>query len=97
MRRTFATQARTLEELQFRRVVLGIGALAAGFGTVVFALAVMVWQFDLVPVYVLWMISTWGFVNLVAAWATVRRLASYLEPSRKLSEERDGDGPSAGS
>ena len=47
MRRTLAMQARTLEELQFRRVVLGIGTLAASFGIVVFALALIRWQFDL--------------------------------------------------
>ena len=33
LRRTFAMQARTLEELEFRRIVLGIGTLAAVFGT----------------------------------------------------------------
>ena len=39
LRRTFAMEARILKELEFRRIVLGIGTLAAVFGTVVFVLA----------------------------------------------------------
>ena len=35
VRRTFAMEARILEELEFWRIVLGIGTLAAVFGTVV--------------------------------------------------------------
>ena len=46
--RTFAMQARVLKELEVRRVVLGIGTLAAVFGTVVFVLTIARWQFDVV-------------------------------------------------
>ena len=96
MRRTFAMQARTLEELQFRRVVLGIGTLAASFGSLVFALAIIRWQFDLVSLTALATSTAWGLVNLVAAWAAVRRLESYLEPpvDRSNGPESDetGDG-----
>ena len=76
-------QARVLEELEFRRIVLGIGTLAAVFGTVVFVLAITRWQFDVVGNRVLWIPAAWGLVNLAAAWASVRRLATYLEPRRK--------------
>ena len=55
--RTFAMQARVLEELEFRRIVLGIGTLAAVFGTVVFVLAIARWQFDVVSNRVLWINS----------------------------------------
>ena len=65
--RTFAMQARTLEELEFRRVVLGIGTLAAVFGTVVFVLAIARWQFDVVANGVLWITAASGLVNLAAA------------------------------
>ena len=85
--RTFAMQARTLEELEFRRIVLGIGTLAAVFGTVVFVLAIARWQFDVVANRVLWITAAWGLVNLAAAWAAVRRLATYLEPRKKPPSE----------
>ena len=85
--RTFAMQARTREELEFRRIVLGIGTLAAVFGTVVFVLAIARWQFDVVANRVLWITAAWGLVNLAAAWAAVRRLATYLEPRRKPPSE----------
>ena len=78
-------QARTLEELQFRRLVLGIVALAAAFAIVVFALAIIRWQSDFVSLAAHGTSTAWGLVNLVAAWAAVRRLASYLEP-----HDRDG-------
>ena len=81
--RTFAMQARVLEELEVRRVVLGIGTLAAVFGTVVFVLAITRWQFDVVSNRVLWITAAWGLVNLAAAWAAVRRLATHLKPRRK--------------
>ena len=81
--RTFAMQARVLEELEVRRVVLGIGTLAAVFGTVVFVLAITRWQFDVVSNRVLWITAAWGLVNLAAAWVAVRRLATHLEPRRK--------------
>ena len=97
MRRTFAMQARTLEELRFRRVVLGIGTLAASFGIVVFALAIIRWQFDLVSLTALGTSAAWGLVNLVAAWAAVRRLASYLEPPVNRTEDRDSDETGGGS
>ncbi len=77
VRRTFfVMQARILEELEFRRIVLGIGTLAAVFGTVVFVLAIARWQFDVVANRVLWITAAWGLVNLAAAWAAVRRLAT---------------------
>ena len=95
IRRTFAMRARTLEELQFRRLVLGIVALAAAFGIVVFALAIVRWQFDFVSLAALGTSTAWGLVNLVAAWAAVRRLASYLEPPKDRSEQRD-DGDTSG-
>ena len=91
MRRTFAMLARTLEELQFRRVVLGIGTLAASFGSVVFALAIIRWQFDLVSLTALWTTTAWALVNLAAAWAAVRRLASYLEPPADRSKDQESD------
>ena len=93
--RTFAMQARVLEELEFRRIVLGIGTLAAVFGTVVFVLAIARWQFDMVANRVLWITAAWGLVNLAAAWAAVRRLATYLEPREKPSSQgtRDDDKP----
>ena len=96
MRRTFAMQARTLEELQFRRVVLGIGTLAASFGIMVFALAIIRWQFGFVSLTALGTSAAWGAVNLVAAWAAVRRLASYLEPPVDRSKDQDIDKPSSG-
>ena len=96
MRRTFAMQARTLEELQFRRLVLGIGTLAASFGIMVFALAIVRWQFDLVSLTALGTSAAWGLVNLVAAWAAVRRLASYLKPPVDRTEDRDSDDTGGG-
>ena len=97
MRRTFAMQARTLEELQFRRVVLGIGTLAASFGIVAFALAIIRWQFDLVSLTALGTGTAWGLVSLVAAWAAARRLASYLEPPVDRSKEPESDETGDGS
>ena len=81
--RTFAMEARILKELEFRQVVLGIGTLAAVFGTVLFVLAIARWQFDVVSNRVLWITAACGLVNLAAAWAAVRRLATHLEPRRK--------------
>ena len=81
--RTFAMEARILKELEFRQVVLGIGTLAAVFGTVLFVLAIARWQFDVVSNRVLWITAAWGLVNLAAAWVAVRRLATHLEPRRK--------------
>ena len=81
--RTFAMEARILKELEVRRVVLGIGTLAAVFGTLIFVLAIARWQFDVVSNRVLWITAAWGLVNLAAAWAAVRRLATHLEPRRK--------------
>ena len=97
MVRTFAMQARTLEELQFRRVVLGIGTLAASFGVVVFALAIIRWQFDVVSLTALGTSTAWGLVNLVAALAAVRRLASYLEPPVDRSKDPESDEAGDGS
>ena len=91
MRHTFAMQARTLEEFQFRRVVLGIGTLAASFGIVVFALAIIRWQFDFVSLTALGTSTGWGLMNLAAAWAAVRRLASYLEPPADKSNDPEHD------
>ena len=85
-------RARTLEELQFRRLVLGIGTLAASFGIVVFALAIIRWRLDLVSLTALGTSAAWGAVNLVAAWVAVRRLASYLEPPKPRSNEGHEDG-----
>ena len=65
--RTFAMEARILKELEFRRIVLGIGTLAAVFGTVVFVLAIARWQFDVVANRVLRITAAWGLVNLAAA------------------------------
>ena len=85
--RAFAMQARTLEELGFRQFVLGIGTLAAIFGTVVFVLAIARWQLEVVSNRVLLMTAAWAVVNLAAAWAAVRRLATYLEPRKKPAGE----------
>ena len=95
VRRTFAMQARIPEELEFRRIVLGIGTLAAVFGTVVFVLAIARWQFDVVANHVLWITAAFGLVNLAGAWAAVRRLATYLEPREKPPTRgtRDDDNP----
>ena len=95
VRSTFAMEARILKELEVRRVVLGIGTLAAVFGTVVFVLAIARWQFDMVANRVLWITAAWGVGNLVAAWAAVRRLATYLEPREKSPTQgtRDDDKP----
>ena len=84
-------QARILEELEFRRIVLGIGTLAAVFGAVVFVLAIARWQFDVVANRVLWITAAWGLVNLAAAWTAVRRLATYLEPREKQSSQGTRD------
>ena len=83
VRRTFAMEARIPEELEFRRFVLGIGTLAAVFGTLIFVLAIARWQFDVVANGVLWITAACGLVNLAAAWVAVRRLATHLEPRRK--------------
>ena len=56
---------------------------AAVFGTLIFMLAIARWQFDVVSNRVLWITAAWGLVNLAAAWAAVRRLATHLEPRRK--------------
>ena len=92
VRRTFAMRARSAEELEFRRLVLGIAALAA-----VFMLSLARWQIDLVPATSLVAAAAVGVVNLTAAWRAVHRLASYLEPPRKSARDgHDGDGEHGG-
>ena len=92
-RRTFAMRARSTEELEFRRLVLGIAALAAVLGAALFMLSVARWQTGLVPATFLATAAAAGLVNLAAAWRAVLRLASYLEPPRKSARDRhDGDG-----
>ena len=91
VRRTFAMEARLLKELEVRRIVLGIGTLAAVFGTLIFVLAIARWQFEVVANRVLWITAAWGVVNLAAAWAAVRRLATYLEPRKKPPSQRTRD------
>lgn len=96
IRQIFATRARTLEEIEFRRLVLDIGALAAASGTVIFALAVVRWQFDLVSLTALGTSMAWGLVNLAASWVAVRRLASHLKPPVERSKDRVRDENNAG-
>ena len=84
-------QARTPEELQFRRVVLGIGTPAGSFGAVVFVVVIARLQFDLVSLTALGTSTALGVVDLAAAWASGRRLASYLDPPVGRTEDRDGD------
>ena len=62
-------------------------SIAAVFGTLIFVLAIARWQFDVVSNRVLWITTAWGLVNLAAAWAAVRRLATHLEPRRKPPDE----------
>ena len=90
MGRTFAMQVRNLEELGFRRMVLGVGALAALFGAALFVLAIARWQFGVVADTVLWTSAAWGLVNLVGAWAAVRRLARWLEPPGAPRDDQPG-------
>ena len=49
VRRTFAMRARSPEELEFRRLVLGIATLAGVLGAALFMLSLARWQTDLVP------------------------------------------------
>ena len=97
VRRTFAMKARSAEELEFRRLVLGIAALAAVLGAALFMMSLARWQTDLVPAISLVAAGAVGVVNLAAAWRAVLRLASYLEPPTKpASDSRDGDGEQGG-
>ena len=86
-RRTFAMRARSAEELEFRRLVLGIAALAAVLGSALFMLSLARWQTDVVPVTSLGAAAAVGRVNLAAAWRAVHRLVSYLEPPAKLAPQ----------
>ena len=93
VRRTLAMKARVGEELEFRRLVLGIGTLAAVLGAALFMLSLARWQTEVVPVTSLGAAAAVGVVNLAAAWRAVLRLASYLEPpARPEGESRAGDG-----
>ena len=96
-RQTFAMRARSAEELEFRRLVLGIVALAGVLGTSLFMLAIARWQTDLVPAASLATTAAVGVVNLAVAWRAVLRLASYLEPPRDSARERkEGNGEQSG-
>ena len=93
VRRTFAMRARSPEELEFRRLVLGIGTLAGVLGAALFMLSLARWQTDVVPVTSLVAAAAVGVVNLAAAWRAVLRLGSYLEPPAKpAGDSHDGDG-----
>ena len=97
VRRTFAMSARSPEELEFRRLVLGIAALAAVLGSALFMLSLARWQTNVVPVTSLVAAAAVGVVNLAAAWRAVLRLASYLEPPRDPARDRhEGDGEQGG-
>ena len=90
-------RARSAEELEFRRLVLGIAALAAVLGSALFMLSIARWQSDLVPASALATAAAVALVNLAAVWRAVLRLASYLEPPRKSARDRhDGDGGQGG-
>ena len=91
-RRTFAMRARSAEELEFRRLVLGIEALATVLGSALFMLSIQRWQTDLVPATFLATAAAAGVVNLAVAWRAVLRLASYLEPPRKSARDGQGGG-----
>ena len=97
VRRTFAMKARVAEELEFRRLVLGIGTLAAVLGVSLFMMSIARWQTDLVPPTVLATAAGAGVVNLAVAWRAVLRLASYLEPPRDPARDgNEGDGEQGG-
>ena len=97
VRRTFAMRARSPEELEFRRLVLGIAALAGVLGAALFMLSLARWQTDVVPATSLVAAAVVGVVNLAAAWRAVLRLASYLEPPAKpAGDSHDGDGEQGG-
>ena len=97
LQRTFAMKARSAEELEFRRLVLGISTLAALLGVALFMLAIARWQTDLVPATSLATAAALALVNLAVAWRVVLRLASYLEPPRDVAGERDeGEGEQGG-
>ena len=97
VRRTFVMKARSAEELEFRRLVLGIGTLAAVLGAALFMLSLARWQTDLVPPTVLGTAAATGAVTLAAAWRAVLRLANYLEPPTKpAGDSHDGDGEQGG-
>ena len=97
VRRTFAMKARIAEELEFRRLVLGVGTLAAVLGAALFMLSIARWQTELVPATFLATAAAAGLVNLAAAWRAVLRLASYLEPPRNPARDTDdGDGEQGG-
>ena len=96
-RRTFAMRARSADEFEFRRLVLGIAALAAVLGAALLMLSIARWQSDLVPTTTLATVAAVGLANLAAAWRAVVRLASYLEPPCKPALDRhDGDGEQGG-
>ena len=97
LRRTFAMKARVAEELEFRRLVLGIVSLAAALGALLFMMSIARWQTDLVPPTALATAGAAGMVNLVVAWRAVLRLASYLEPPRIAARDtHEGDGEQGG-
>ena len=97
VRRTFAMRARSPEELEFRRLVLGIATLAGVLGAALFMLSLARWQTDLVPATSLVAAAAVGVVNLAAAWRVVLRLASYLEPPAKPAHDgHDKDGEPGG-
>ena len=95
VRRTFVMRARSPEEFEFRRLVLGIATLATVLGAALFMLSLARWQSELVPATALAMAAAVGLVTLAGAWRAVLRLASYLEPPPKPggdSHDHDGDG-----
>ena len=96
VRRTFAMKARSAEELEFRRLVLGIATLAAVLGAALFMLSLARWQTDVVPATSLGAAAAVGVVNLAAAWRAVLRLASYLEPPRGAHDRQDQDAEGSG-
>ena len=96
VRRTFAMRARVTEEFEFRRLVLGIAALAGVLGAALFMLSLARWQTDLVPATSVFAAAAVGVVNLAAAWRAVLRLASYLEPPPGAHERQDRDAEGSG-
>ena len=89
-------RARSADELEFRRLVLGIATLAAVLGSALFMLSLARWQTDVVPVTSLGAAAAVGVVNLAAAWRAVLRLASYLEPPRGAHDRQDQDAEGSG-
>ena len=97
LRRTFAMRARSVEELELRRLVLGIAVLAAVLGAALFMLSIARWQTDWVSATSLATVAVVSLVSLAAAWRAVLRLASSLEPPREPARDRnEGDGEQGG-